>query len=138
MNVIYVYIEVDENELKKLKERTLIVPLVSDNEARVIAQEIRIIIILTKTSLESLRDKYEDKVSIIELARSIKKKVKLSSDEIIKLCRYVIEPRTNNEITFSEFTESDTLSSIKKLFELIGNCSLNDGILNTVKDVYHV
>ena len=65
-----------------------------------------------------------DTVSILELSRIIqRKRIGLAKETIIKLCRYLIEPRTKQEILFNEQAERLALQVFEQLVNFIGKYS---------------
>lgn len=138
----FICLRVDEMELRKLKEQSLVLPIIADEEAETIAQELRILLILSKVPLEKLQgslSKYDkdDTMSILELSRMIQRRAKFPNEKSTKLCRYIIEPRNEGEVLFSEYAESNAVESINKLLKLLGSYSIDEDrdIENLIKAV---
>jgi hypothetical protein len=67
--------------------------------------------------------KHEDVISMFELSRIFQRKVpSLKKDSIRKLCRYVIEDRTNTEVEFKELNEETVKKVFPKLFKIMKKC----------------
>ena len=79
--------------------------------------------------VKKLLNKYgkQDYISIFELSRIFTKKFSsLKKDSIIKVSRYFIEARDNNEVNFEESNEEVTNKVFPKIFEVFRSCSLID------------
>lgn len=115
-----------------MKEKSVRLPIVAESEIEVLAQELRLAFITNKVLLEDFKrplKKYSDDstISIFELSRIFQKKLpNLKKDSIVKLCRYVVEPRESPEVEFKELNEEIVEKVFPELLKLLDKCSLID------------
>jgi hypothetical protein len=130
---------VDKIEVRKL-ENTLNnkpqpkdkseIALVSEDEIKRYAFELRIALMGNEISMEKLKQvlKYYDKddsITILELAKLLKRRVKSTKFQVlIKIARYLIEPRNNKTITYKKDIEKNAIQTLETLFKLIGDYEL--------------
>ena len=131
------FILIDETEIKKLKEnikpkdkKESEISIISEKEGGSCMQELRILLIINKIPIKHLKQllkRYnkEDTITVLELARLLKRRIKnIELDLLIKIARYLIEPRGSEVITYKEDIEKNAKETLKSLFKLIGDYEL--------------
>lgn len=143
----------DENEIKKTKSpkkqektqntpsKSIVLPIISDNEGRNLIQEFRINLIHKKVQqqkLANLASKYDEKdaITMFEFTRILQRKPFefTRKDSAVKIIRYLTESRSKPDISYSDFTEIAAIKAINHFIESIGEYTLpSQEILN--KDI---
>ena len=107
-------------------------PIVIENEVETIIEELKVASTVDKVNIENFKKllkRYndDDVISIFELSKLFERKFpSLKKDSTRKLCRYVIEERTNTKVEFKELNEEIVRKVFPKLFKLINNCMAID------------
>jgi len=124
-----------ENELNDLKKQSQIqnmpegiLPIVDINEIKGICEEIKISLMISQISPDSIKDKlfedFDENISIHELSRIFKRNPIKSKHDTLKLARYLIEPRAKNEVKINEKLEEKIDTVIERLKSLLGDFSI--------------
>jgi len=117
-------VEDDENEPEEAKNMQKILNL---KEVAPIALELRLNLILSNIAPEDIRKTLfkncddNEKISIHEVARILKRSPSLLKPEnAIKLARYIIEPRIEEEINYDELLEEQLSSVLEGIMLILG------------------
>ena len=135
--IIYI---IDSNQLKKYTKNN--VTIISDEEAKILIQEIRVVLIIRKIKLDVFNEtlnKYDaqDAISILELSRMfLRKHIDIPKESALRISRYLIEPRGNSEVLLNESAEKNASQVFDKLLSMIGQYTWTnneDEEINSVK-----
>lgn len=119
-------------------KRIIKLPALSKEEIKCEMNELKMNLILANITVEDLSRLFEnyegnDMITIFELQRNLKRAPLSLKGDILKIARYLIEPKNQNEISYCEMAEERIAVVLDHLASFVGNYTIFNDDENEAK-----